>query len=221
MQFDDELGIEVFTFLTNLISEGYAPNVGPNNTESAGPFFGEQAAMMFLTTAGMQIVESNSNFEVGTTFIPRSDSRDWNGVIVGGAALWLIDSDDSQENAAAWEFLKFAANMDQQRIWHTSTGYFPIRVDALEDPELQNFWEENPNYRTAVDELFSTKTTMEDGAPNYAVLGGRAGPFPAIRKLIVEAYSRVLDDGLTPEEALSEAAQKAQGELENYNAFFE
>ena len=40
VQFDDELGIEVFTFLTSLIKEGYAPNVGPILTESAGPFFG-------------------------------------------------------------------------------------------------------------------------------------------------------------------------------------
>jgi len=61
---------------------------------------------------------------------------------------------------------------------------------------------------------------MADGSPNYAVLGGRAGPFPAIRKLIVQAYSRVLDDGLSPQEALDEAAQKANEELSNYNSFF-
>ena len=102
-----------------------------------------------------------------------------------------------------------------------NTGYYPIRLDALDDPELQAFWGENPNFRTAVDELISTKTTLADGSPNFAVLGARAGPFPAIRQLIVEAYSRVLDDGLTPEAALNEAAQKAKEELENYNAFFE
>ena len=62
---------------------------------------------------------------------------------------------------------------------------------------------------------------MDDGSPNYAVLGGRAGPFPAIRQIIVETYSRVLDDGLTPQEALDEAAERANEELENYNAFFE
>ncbi len=37
----------------------------------------------------------------------------------------------------------------------------------------------------------------------------------------MQAYSRVLDDGLTPQEALDEAAEKANEELENYNAFFE
>jgi sn-glycerol 3-phosphate transport system substrate-binding protein len=221
VQFDEELGVEVFSFLTGLIEEGYAPNVGPSNVESASPFFGEQAAMLFLTTAGVQIIETNASFEVGTTFIPHADSSEWNGVVVGGAALWLIETDDPDVNAAAWEFMKFLAELDQQKAWHMNTGYYPIRLDVLDDPELQEFWQENPNFQTAVDELSSTKTTMADGSPNYAVLGGRAGPFPAIRRLIVEAYSRVLDDDLTPEAALSEATQKANEELANYNAFFE
>jgi len=221
VQFHEELGVEVFSFLTGLIKDGYAPNVGPGNVESAGPFFGEQAAMLFLTTAGVQIIESNAKFEVGTTFIPHSDSSEWNGVVVAGASLWLIETDDPEVDAAAWEFMKFVAELEQQKAWHMNTGYYPIRVDALDDPELQEFWKENSNFRTAIDELSSTQTTLADGSPNYAVLGGRAGPFPAIRQLIIEAYSRVLDDNLTPEEALKEAAQKAKEELENYNAFFE
>ena len=221
VQFSEELGIEVFSFLIGLIKDGYAPNVGPSDFESAGPFFGQQAAMLILTTAGVQIVENNAKFEVGTTFIPRPDSSEWNGVVVGGATLWLIETEDPEVDAAAWEFMKFVAELEQQKSWHMNTGYYPIRLDALDDPELQEFWKENPNFRTAIDELSSTKTTLADGSPNYAVLGGRAGPFPAIRQLIVEAYSRILDDGLTPEAALNEAAQKAKEELENYNTFFE
>jgi sn-glycerol 3-phosphate transport system substrate-binding protein len=221
VKFDQEPGVEVFTFLAGLIQEGYAPNVGTSDYESAGPFFGEQAAMLFNSTAGVQIVESNSEFEFGTTFMPHIDSSEWNGVVIGGASLWLIESGDPKADAAAWEFMRFLADLEQQKAWHANTGYFPTRLDALDDPELLEFWQENPNYRTAVDALLNTRTTLDDGSPNYAVLGGRAGPFPAVRHLVAEAYSRVLDDGLTPDAALSEAAQKANKELENYNAFFE
>ena len=42
----------------------------------------------------------------------------------------------------------------------------------------------------------------------------------AIRRIVVEAYSRVLNDGLSAQEALDEAVEKANAELENYNAFF-
>ena len=113
------------------------------------------------------------------------------------------------------------AQPEQQITWHTSTGYFPVRTDVNDNEELVSFWEENQNLRTAIEQLATTRTTLDDGSTNYAVLGGRAGPFPAIRQLIVEAYSRVIDDGLSAQEALDEAAEKANRELEDYNAFFE
>ena len=217
--FNDETGVEVFTFLTGLIQDGYAPNLGSTWTETDSTFTTGQAAIMIDSTSDVSIIE-NSDFEVGTAYIPHADSSERNGVVIGGAALWLIDSGDQAVNEAAWEFMKFMAAPEQQVTWHTGSGYFPVRTDATESEEVQTFWGENPNFATAFEQL-STTETMVDGEPNYAVLGGRAGPFPAIRQLIVQAYSRVLDDGMSPQEALDEAAQSANDELENYNAFFE
>ncbi len=218
--FNQGQGVEVFTFLTGLIADGYAPNLGNTWTDTDSTFLTQQAAMIFDSTSDVSIIE-NSEFEVGTTYIPHSDSSERNGVIIGGAALWLIDSGDDAVNDAAWQFMKFLAEPEQQVTWHTGSGYFPVRTDVQESEEIQTFWAENPNFQTAIDQLFTTPTTLADGSPNYAVLGGRAGPFPAIRRIIVEAYSRVLNDGLSPQEALDEAATKANDELENYNAFFE
>jgi sn-glycerol 3-phosphate transport system substrate-binding protein len=95
-----------------------------------------------------------------------------------------------------------------------------VTVDIDDNPELQAFWEENPNFVTAIRQLGTTRTELADGSPNYAVLGGQAGPFPAIRRMIVEAYSDVLDGGMTPQEALDRAASRANRELSDYNAFF-
>jgi sn-glycerol 3-phosphate transport system substrate-binding protein len=214
-------GVEVFTFLTGLMLDGDAPILGNTWTETDSVFFTEQAAMLFDSTAGARGIQDTAEFEVKTTFIPHTDDSERNGIIIGGAALWLIDSGNEAENQAAWEFMKFMAAMEQQATWHTQTGYYPVIVAAQDNPELQQFWEENPNFRTAMDQLFSTNAVMEDGAVNYPVLGGRAGPFPAIRQILVETYSRVLDDGLTPQDALDEAAGRMNEELANYNAFFE
>lgn len=218
VMFNDEKGVEVFTFLTSLIQDGYAPNLGSTWTETDSTFTTGQAAIMIDSTSDVSIIQ-NSEFQVGTAFIPHADSGDRNGVIIGGAALWLIDAGDGDTNAAAWEFMKFMAEPAQQISWHEGSGYFPVRTDVTSGDEIQAFWAENPNFATAFDQLSTTETEI-DGNPNYAVLGGRAGPFPAIRRIIVETYSRVLDDGLSPQEALDEAAEKANAELENYNAFF-
>jgi sn-glycerol 3-phosphate transport system substrate-binding protein len=214
-------GVEVYTFLTDLYANGYAPNLGNTWTDTDTTFLADQAAMIFDSTAGTAGLEEAADFEVRTAFIPHSDSSERNGVIIGGAALWLIDSGDAAENAAAWEFMKFMAEEAQQVTWHTGTGYFPVRVDVANNAEIQAFWEENPNFVTAIEQLGTTRTALDDGSTNYAVLGGLAGPFPAVRRILVESYSRVLDDGLTPQEALDEAVEKMNEELANYNAFFE
>lgn len=220
--FNQGEGVEVFDFLTGLIADGYSPNLGNTWTDTDTVFLAGEAAMMFDSTAGTRGLQDGAEFEVGTMYIPYADSAgDRNGVVIGGAALWLIDSGDEATNAAAWEFMKFMAEEAQQVTWHTGTGYFPVRTDISGNAELTTFWDENPNFVTAIDQLASTKTTLDDGSPNYAVLGGRAGPSPAIRRLVVEAYSGVLDDGLTAQEALDIAAEKANQELADYNAFFE
>ncbi|MEM7031867.1 MAG: ABC transporter substrate-binding protein [Chloroflexota bacterium] len=220
VRFNEGQGVEVFDFLTGLIANGHAPNLGSTWTETDSTFFAGQAAMLFDSTAGAPGIQSTAEFPVSTTYIPHSDTSERNGVVIGGAALWLIDSGDAKENAAAWEFMKFMAESSQQITWHTNTGYFPVRADLQDNAELIEFWGDNPNLRTAIEQLSSTRTVI-DGNPNYPVLGGRAGPFPAIRRIIVEAYSRVLDDGLSAQEALDEAAVKANEELANYNTFFE
>ncbi|MBK8901246.1 MAG: ABC transporter substrate-binding protein [Anaerolineaceae bacterium] len=222
VMFNQGVGVEVFDFLTGLIADGYSPNLGNTWTDTDTVFLAGEAAMMFDSTAGTRGLQDSAEFEVGTMFIPYADSAgERNGVVIGGAALWLIDSGNEAENAAAWEFMKFMAEEAQQVTWHTGTGYFPVRTDIGDNPELTSFWEENPNFVTAINQLESTRTVLDDGSINYAVLGGRAGPSPAIRRLIVEAYSSVLDDGMTAQEALDLAAERANQELADYNAFFE
>ncbi|MCB8981770.1 MAG: ABC transporter substrate-binding protein [Ardenticatenaceae bacterium] len=222
VMFNQGVGVEVFDFLTGLIADGYSPNLGNTWTDTDTVFLAGEAAMMFDSTAGTRGLQDGAEFEVGTMFIPYADSAgDRNGVVIGGAALWLIDSGDEATNNAAWQFMKFMAEEAQQVTWHTGTGYFPVRTDISGNADLTTFWEENPNFVTAINQLESTKTTLDDGSPNYAVLGGRSGPSPAIRRLIVEAYSSVLDDGMTAQEALDIAAEKANQELADYNAFFQ
>lgn len=222
VEFNKGQGVEVFEFLTGLILNGQAPNLGNTWSDTDSVFFAQDAAMIFDSTAGARGFVDNAEFEVKTAYIPHSDSSERNGVVIGGAALWLLDSGDPAQNAAAWDFMRFMTEPDPQITWHTQTGYFPVLASLQSEPpaELAQFWEENPNFRTAIDQLATTKTTLDDGSPNYAVLGGRAGPFPEIRRIIVEAYSAVLDDGMSPQEALDQAAAQANAALADYNEFF-
>jgi len=222
VEFNKGQGVEVFDFLTGLIADGHAPNLGNTWSDTDSVFFAKEAAMIFDSTAGARGFQDNADFEVKTAFIPHSDSSDRNGVVIGGAALWLIDSGDDAVNRAAWDFMQFMTEADQQVTWHTGTGYFPVLASLQDSPpaDLATFWDENPNFVTAIRQLATTDTANADGSVNYPVLGGRAGPFPEIRRIIVEAYSGVLDGGQTAQEALDQAAEKANQALADYNAFF-
>jgi len=222
VEFNTGQGVEVFDFLSGLIVDDHAPNLGSTWSDTDSVFFAGEAAMIFDSTSGARGFSDNADFEVKTAFIPHSNTSDRNGVVIGGAALWLMDSGDDAENAAAWDFMKFMTEADQQVTWHTGTGYFPV-LGSLQDsppPDLASFWAENPNFVTAIDQLATTNTKNADGSTNYAVLGGRAGPFPEIRRIIVEAYSDVLDGGKTAQEALDAAAERANQALTDYNEFF-
>ncbi|MCP3976055.1 MAG: ABC transporter substrate-binding protein [bacterium] len=222
VEFNKGQGVEVFDFLTGLIADKHAPNLGNTWSDTDSVFFAGNAGMIFDSTSGARGFQDNSTFPVKTAFIPHSNSSDRNGVVIGGAALWLIDSEDDAQDAAAWDFMKFMTEADQQVTWHTGTGYFPVLASLQTSPtaELQTFWDENPNFVTAIDQLATTNTANADGSVNYAVLGGRAGPFPEIRRIIVEAYSAVLDEGLSAQEALDAAAERANQALADYNEFF-
>ena len=87
--------------------------------------------------------------------------------------------------------MKFVASEEIQIQWHKETGYLPVIAD-MENPALMAFWEENPNFHVAIEQIAQTRTRYPDGSINYAALGGRAADYPAIRTYVVDAYRRVL-----------------------------
>lgn len=218
-EFGSSRGVEVMTLLTDLIKSKAAPPL--DNPEAIQLFVSGRAAMLIESSANLNYIEQNSSFEVGTGFMPHSPTSERNGVVIGGGALWLIDSGDEAENLAAWDFMQFMVAPEQQITWHQRTGYIPVRIDLYEDEVLEDFWAERPNFRTAFDQLLITQTSLADDTPNYAVLGGRAGTFPEIRTLIIQAASQVLEGKASSTAALDAAASEANGRLVNYNAFFQ
>ena len=46
--------------------------------------------------------------------------------------------------------------------WSQNTGYMPVRKSAIDSEEMQDFFAENPNFKTAVDQL--PKTQPQDAA---------------------------------------------------------
>lgn len=215
MLFENELGLEVFTWLHDMVADGLATYVGDGaDAEHFIALALGQAAMTMDTTAALRSVliaaQDFPNVEVAVGPLPTVGARD-GGVLVGGAALWLDADTSDEERAAAWDFMTWLNEPEQQATWHVGTGYVPIRRSAIELPAVADLWAEEPAFRVAYDQLVFGEETFATAGP---VIGNHA----QIRlRGIVPALEAMYLQGLPPDQALARAKAEADSILADYN----
>ncbi len=212
--FDSELAETIFTFVDGMIDDGLAINVGRNDSgvDSLLAIANEDVAMAFGTSAALgsilAVIGTGQfpNVEVGVAPLPGPTGG---GVLVGGAGLWLVERDQTdQEKAAAWDFVTWLNEPAQQATWHAGTGYIPIRQSAIEAEAVQDLWAEQPYFRVGYDQLLASDTDF--GGP---VVGDYAG----MRDAIVEGLERMILQDVDPLTALADAKTRADAAIEAYN----
>lgn len=202
---NSEEGYKIFEWLNEMNEAETFRNYGSDWEDPRGPFFAEQVGMYLDSTANTAEVIENSDFEVGTAYLPVADGMDPEGLIVGGASLWITNQVDEEEQDAAWEFVKFMTNADIQAEWAAGTGYFPITPAAYDEDVLNDVYEEFPQYTTAVDQLENTSISPATQGPLTEIL-------PEARKIIETALGEMYE-GKDPQEALDDAADKINDAL--------
>ena len=71
-----------------------------------------------------------------------------------GGTFFVIARDASPaQKEAGWAFIKWMTEPAQTISLSKATGYMPIRTSAVNSPEMQAFYKQNPNYKTAIDQL--------------------------------------------------------------------
>jgi sn-glycerol 3-phosphate transport system substrate-binding protein len=212
--FNSPEGVAILEWWKSMFDEGIMGDYGRVNADIRTAFYAEQTAMFVDSTAVLRGAMDTvaGKFEIGTAYLmrPNEEAFDTSGTVIGGGSLWIINEATAEQQACAWEFIKFQASPDQQAYWHTMSGYFPIRVTAYEVPLAQEWREEYPQFKTAVDQLHL--------APNNRITqGGLIGVFPTARQTIEDAIEQVLAGVATPQEALDNAAASVTLAIEEYN----
>jgi sn-glycerol 3-phosphate transport system substrate-binding protein len=113
-------------------------------------FLNEKVAMIWTSTAFLSYFQKNARFDFGTAFLPGDARR---AVPTGGTFFVMMKKAPEAQKAAAWEFMRWMTEPAQTARWSMSTGYMPVRRSALELPQVKAFYEENPDYTTAMDQL--------------------------------------------------------------------
>jgi sn-glycerol 3-phosphate transport system substrate-binding protein len=207
--FNGKEGLRVFQFLDEMNKEGAFGNFGSNWDDIRAAFQTGKVAMYMDSSAGLGDIINNAPFEVGVSFIPYADEAERQGVIIGGASLWMSKGIDEKKQKAAWDFMKFLTTPESQAKWHVKTGYFAINPAAYEQPLVKERWEKYPQLKVTVDQLQSTK-------PSVATQGALISVFPESRQHVVTALEN-LYQGMDPQKALDQAAEGTNRAIEIAN----
>jgi sn-glycerol 3-phosphate transport system substrate-binding protein len=210
--FNSPEGIKILDWWSSMVKDGSASNMGRKTADTMKAFVAGQTAMTMDSTGVLGDIMDGvgGKFEVGTAFMPHPANTPQNGIIIGGASLWMLSGHSDAEEKASWEFIKFMTAAKQQAYWHTKTGYFPVTKAAYEDADLKKYEEKYPQFKVAIDQLHNTPI-------NRSTQGGFLGVFTQSRQEIESAIEQVLSGQSSAADALNKAADTVNGALERYN----
>lgn len=178
------------------IEQGWAYTAEVVNDE----FTNGYAAMILSSTGGLRGITDTAttngvNFR--TAFLPGEVEGAGPHCSTGGSGFGLLNTASStpEQQAAAFEFVRFCASYDKAIQWSQNTGYMPMRQSAIDGPEMAEFFVANPNFKTAVDQLPLTKP--QDSARAF---------IPGGDQIIGQAISEIVVNQTDPQQAFDDAA---------------
>jgi sn-glycerol 3-phosphate transport system substrate-binding protein len=219
--YDGSTGVEMLTFVQDMVRDGLAFYVGGNaggidnylkladEDDPAAMTFGSSASLGTIRDAvDGGLIEGITGDDIGVGPLPGPSGSPT--ALVGGAALYIVADHGDETAAATWDYITFLVSAQSQSEWAVQTGYVPVRTDALALDPVASTYEDDPRYRVAYDQLV--------GSPDEPALQGPIlGPQREIRAVTARAVAEILEGG-DVQTALSAAATQANALIAEYNA---
>jgi sn-glycerol 3-phosphate transport system substrate-binding protein len=145
-------GVKAGEFYRSSTQDGWATLPADNEADFAN---GLTASVMASTGSLRGLTENvGDKFEFRTAFLPKAEEF---GCCTGGAGLAIMAGSPPEKQEAAFKFVEYVTSTEGTTFWSQNTGYMPVRKSAIESEEMQTFFAENPNFKTAVDQLPLTR----------------------------------------------------------------
>ncbi|HYX65623.1 MAG TPA: sn-glycerol-3-phosphate ABC transporter substrate-binding protein UgpB [Burkholderiales bacterium] len=179
--------------------------------EPLGKFMSGECAMITTSSGSYANIKANAKFEFGVSTLPYYPSVKGapQNTIIGGATLWVMQQKNPDVYKGIAQFFTFLSSTEIQMDWHESTGYVPITLAAYEATRKSGFYEKNPGFDVAIEELSGKAPT-----PNSK--GLRLGNFVQIRNVIDEELEAVWGGKKTAKEALGSAVKRGDELLRRF-----
>ena len=214
--FDNDTGRYFFQWWHDMVDSGLGFNVGRNPTY-ADDFLAMasgRAAMTFSYAGALRSVidalqQGVQGVEIGVSQMPGvPGGKGLNSFSV--YALWIMNQRPEQEQEAAWKFIKWLLQPEQQAEWVGGTGYLPVSTSAIDLPATQDLVARYPLFQVPLDLYAATPATA-------ATSGAVLGPADQVAEIVYTAVEEMLVGSKEPAKALEDAANKADETIAEYN----
>ena len=194
--YDDEAGVEALRFYTDLQEEHEIGTVGFMD-EGQAAFRAGRAAMTIDGTFRLGSFSSIEDFEWGVAELP-TNAEGLQSNYASYFANAIASGVEGEELDAAVKFLKYVSSPEAMQVWLEVVGELPARREAAMTDENLN----DPIYGPFLKALPYSHTTMFlDEA--------------AQRQTTIDMNNRVLLQGQSPEDSVTEAAEEEQQIIDN------
>ena len=215
--FDNKQGREYFTWMSEMVADGLAvtnARTGASGIDNYLAIGNRQAAMTVDSIAGLgtiaQVLGSGQFSHVDLGVAPMPGPIGKGGVLVGGAAFYIMKDTSDEKQAAAWEYAKFMNTPENVAEWAAGSGYIPIRESSVEMPVFQQRLAEIPEFIVGYDQL-------KEGKSNLATAGPVIGDYLGVRSVVDEEVTRMFSEGSKPKAALKAAKKGSDAIIQDYN----
>ncbi|MFC4352877.1 sn-glycerol-3-phosphate ABC transporter substrate-binding protein UgpB [Fodinicurvata halophila] len=186
---------------------------GGRYSDSQPKFIGGECPIYMDSSASRAGLVSNiEDFEFGVGMLPYwPDVEDApQNSIIGGASLWVLEGHSEEEYEGVAAFFEHLSSPEVQAEWHQKSGYLPITEAAFELTEEQGYYDENPGADISVEQ-------MNLNPPTEYSKGLRIGNFVQIRDIINEELQATFADDKTAAEALDEAVERSNSQMDKFH----
>ena len=200
--FDEPEVVEALEFWVSLSEEHgvHPPGVVDWGT-TPEDFLQEQTAIIWTTTGNLANIRDNAQFDFGVAPMPSNVQP---GSPTGGGNFYLFADAPEEQQRAAFELIRFLTQPEQAAEWSIETGYVAPSPAAWETDAMQEYVEDFPEAQVARDQLEHTVRELS----TYE----RGEVYDALNDQLQAAMT----GEKTPEEALSDAQERADTLLEPY-----
>jgi sn-glycerol 3-phosphate transport system substrate-binding protein len=159
------------------------------------------SACTIASTGSLTAVLEQTQFEVGTGFLPKGPAGA--ACPTGGTGVAIASATSPERQLAAGMFLKFLTETEQTANFSAGTGYMPVRSSAIDSSEMAAVYAQQPHFRTAVDQLATTR--VQDWARAFV---------PSGDQYLTTALERIMLRNENPSTAFSAAAAEITASYE-------